>query len=154
MRNAFILFSLLAIMASCERNAKSTGNVSNSPSPANAGLEPMFDSSAFTKITWLENDKDFGKIQEGQKLEVSFQFRNTGDKPLIITRVSPSCGCTAAEPPKEPIAPGQEGTIRATFDSNGRQGMNHKTLYVEANTFGGTNHILQFKVEVDPKPVQ
>jgi hypothetical protein len=104
-----------------------------------------------TTIQWLDStSKDFGKIQEGQKLEVAFRFKNSGDKPLVIDRVQPSCGCTVAEQSKEPIAPGGEGQIRATFNSEGRTGVNHKTLYVLANVKGPQN-ALQFVVQVEKK---
>lgn len=109
------------------------------------------DSSSYTTIEWLENDQDLGKIAEGQKIDVSFRFRNTGKKPLVIYSVNPACGCTAAEPPKEPIAPGAEGVISATFDSNGRPGTNNKTMMVMTNTFGTTAHELRFRVDVTKK---
>jgi hypothetical protein len=104
-----------------------------------------------TTIQWLDStSKDFGTIREGQKLEVAFRFKNSGDKPLVIDRVQPSCGCTVAEQSKEPIAPGGEGQIRATFNSEGRTGVNHKTLYVFANAKGPQN-ALQFVVQVEKK---
>ena len=110
------------------------------------------DSANFTSIQWLDSlDKNFGKIAEGQKLEVSFSFKNTGDKPLVITRVQPSCGCTIAEQPSEPIAPGGQGTIKASFNSEGRMGVNHKTLSVYANTKLTQVHELHFEVEVEKK---
>ncbi len=109
------------------------------------------DSSQFTSIQWLDSVKNFGKIEEGQKLEVSFRFKNTGEKPLIIEQVRPSCGCTVAEQSREPVAPGNEGQIRATFNSEGRSGVNHKTLFITANTKGTQSHSLQFQVEVEKK---
>ena len=76
------------------------------------------DSTQYTKITWLDSTtRDFGSIPEGQKLEVAYRFLNSGTKPLIIARVQPSCGCTVAEQPNEPIMPGKEGVIRASFNS-------------------------------------
>jgi hypothetical protein len=106
-----------------------------------------------TTLQWLDStSKDFGRIQEGQKLEVAFRFKNSGDKPLVIDRVQPSCGCTVAEQSKEPIPPGGEGQIRATFNSEGRTGVNHKTLFVYANTKGIPNQSVQFVVQVEKKP--
>ena len=109
------------------------------------------DSARFTTIQWLDSIKDYGRIPEGQKLDVAFRFRNTGSTPLVIGSVQPSCGCTVAEQPREPIAPGAEGQVRASFNSNGRVGVNHKTLLVTANTKGGQSHSLQFVVEVQKK---
>ena len=112
----------------------------------------LTDSSRFTTIQWLDSSYlDFGRIQEGQKLDVSFRFRNTGSMPLVIGRVQPSCGCTIADQPKEPVAPGAEGQIRATFNSEGRPGVNHKTLFVSANTRGKQTWSLMFSVVVNKK---
>jgi len=132
----FILFGAL-LTTSC-KNSDSKGTAANSTADS-------------TTIQWLDStSKDFGKIREGQKLEVAFRFKNSGDKPLVIDRVQPSCGCTVAEQSKEPIAPGGEGQIRATFNSEGRTGVNHKTLYVLANVKGPQN-ALQFVVQVEKK---
>ena len=112
----------------------------------------LTDSSRYTTIQWLDSAyRDFGKIIEGQKLDVSFRFKNTGNIPLVIARVQPICGCTIAEQPKAPIAPGAEGQIRATFNSEGRPGVNHKTLYVSSNTKGKQTWTLMFSVVVDKK---
>jgi uncharacterized protein DUF1573 len=113
----------------------------------------LTDSSTFTTIQWLDSaSRDYGKITEGQMLDVTYRFRNTGSTPLVIGRVQPSCGCTVAEQPKAPIAPGGEGEIRATFNSQGRTGVNHKTLFVSANTRGKQTYSLQFAVLVEKKP--
>jgi hypothetical protein len=111
----------------------------------------MRDSARYTSILWLDSAKDFGTIAEGQKVDVSFRFRNTGSSPLVITQVRPSCGCTVADQPKEPIAPGAEGHISATFNSVGHPGVNHKTLFVTANTKGSQNYSLHFVVVVNRK---
>ncbi len=110
------------------------------------------DSSLFTDIQWLDStERDFGTIPEGQKLEVSFRFLNAGTKPLIIARVQPSCGCTVAEQPEEPVLPGKEGVIKASFNSEGRTGINHKKMYVIANTRGTQSNEVQFSVQVEKK---
>ena len=111
----------------------------------------MRDSARYTSIQWLDSTKDFGTIPEGQKIDVAFRFRNTGSTPLVITQVRPSCGCTIAEQPQEPIAPGAEGRIRATFNSEGHPGVNRKTLFVTTNTKGSQNYSLHFLVVVNRK---
>jgi hypothetical protein len=110
------------------------------------------DSANFTTIRWLDStNKNFGKIEEGQKLEVTFRFINSGNKPLVISRVQPSCGCTVAEQPTEPIAPGGEGMIKAVFDSEHHTGTNHKTLFIFANTKVTQSNEVRFAVEVEKK---
>jgi hypothetical protein len=111
----------------------------------------MRDSARYTDIQWLDSVRDLGTVPEGQKLDVSFRFRNSGASPLVITQVRPSCGCTIADQPKEPIAPGGEGKISAVFNSVGHPGINHKTLFVTANTKGRQNFSLHFLVIVNKK---
>ena len=139
-----MLCAIVLIFVSCAGSDKkaATSKVANS----------RFDSASLTTIEWLDSsNKDFGKIPEGKKLDVSFRFKNTGDKPLTIQKVEVSCGCTVAEQPTEPILPGNEGVIRATFNSEHHVGVNNKTLYVSANTKKIQTHQLHFVVVVENK---
>ena len=113
-----------------------------------ASITNTNDTSSLTTIQWIDSIKNLGRINEGQKLEVAFRFKNTGDKPLIIQSVRPGCGCTVADYPKEPIAPGSEGEITGSFDSNGRENLQRKEITVTANTKGSALHSLFFEVDV------
>lgn len=107
------------------------------------------DSANFTSLTWLDSTfMDMGKVKEGQVVEVSFRFKNTGTKPLVIADVTASCGCTVPEKPEQPFAPGEEGVIKAKFDSKGRPGENRKHITVDANTNPSRTHSLDFRVDV------
>jgi hypothetical protein len=111
----------------------------------------MKDSSNYTAIEWLDSTHiDLGKVTEGQVVEVSWPFKNTGNKTLIIESVHPGCGCTVPDnKPLEPIAPGEKGVIKANFNSAGQHiGQNTKTVTVTANTKENTVHYLTFSVEV------
>jgi hypothetical protein len=144
----YLLFATLVITfiaAGCNSGAKKDKVVNNVITTA------LADTARYTTIEWLDSARDFGKVPEGQKLDVAFRFRNTGTTPLVIGQVRPSCGCTIAEQPQEPIAPGNEGQIKAVFNSEGRSGINHKTLFVTANTRGRQDFSLQFVVEVEKK---
>ncbi len=99
-------------------------------------------------IEFEEAVHDFGSIKEGAKVENVFKFKNTSQVPLIITGVQPSCGCTAPEWTKEPIAPGQEGTVSLTFDSSGKPGVQNKTATIKANIEGGQT-MISFKGNVE-----
>lgn len=136
----FLVLLIAAFLAAC--------NDTNHTKNAGHMQQAALDSTQFTTIQWIDSVKNFGRITEGQTLDVSFRFKNTGDKPLVIRSVRPSCGCTAADPPKEPVAPGAEGEIRASFNSQGREGINRKDIYIEANTKGIQNHVVHFDVEV------
>jgi len=121
------------------------------PSATAAPQQPTVDPATLTKVEWLDGmDKDFGKIVEGKNLEVSFRFKNVGDKPLVISNVSASCGCTVPETPKKPYAPGETGVIKASFNSTGKVGSQSKQVNVFANLEPAMT-TLNFRVEVKPK---
>lgn len=77
---------------------------------------------------------DFGTIKEADgKVSHTFQIKNEGNMPLVITRVIASCGCTTPEWTKEPIAQGKTGDIKVTYDPAGRPGPFTKTISVYSN---------------------
>lgn len=86
------------------------------------------------QITFEEEVFDFGEITEGEKVEHIFKFTNTGKNPLVISKATGSCGCTVPEWPREPIAPGQDGEIKVSFNSKGKQGEQDKRVTIQANT--------------------
>ncbi len=77
---------------------------------------------------------DFGQLIDGEKVSYSFKFTNSGDQPLIISNAKGSCGCTVPNWPKDPIQPGDSGTIDVTFNSSGRTGKQNKAITLTANT--------------------
>jgi hypothetical protein len=96
-------------------------------------------------------DHDFGTIEEGKKVTVTYSIKNTGQAPLIIQNAQPSCGCTDPDWTKTPIPVGGEGFVKASFDSKGKPGMQNKTITVTANTWPKTT-LLKFKAMVASKP--
>jgi len=91
---------------------------------------------------------DFGKIVQGAKVDTVYAFKNTGGGPLVITDVRAACGCTVAKDwPKRPLKPGESATIGVSFDSEGRNGRQDKTVTVVANT-SPPSTVLTFTAEV------
>ncbi len=101
-------------------------------------------------MVFEKTDHDFGTINEGQKVTYTYKIKNTGQAPLIIQNAQPSCGCTVPTWSKEPIPVGGTGSVTAEFDTNGKQGVNNKTITVTANTWPKTT-TLRFKAMVTPK---
>lgn len=115
-------------------------------------MEMVTDTTNFTTLQWIDSmHQNLGMVKEGAQVEVSWRFKNTGNKPLIISQATASCGCTVAEKPEEPVAPGKEGRIRAKFNSEGRAGTQSKQVYVIANSKESTTHTLSFGVDVQKK---
>lgn len=77
---------------------------------------------------------DFGTIKEANgPVSCTFEFTNTGDKPLLIIDATASCGCTRPEYPSKPIKPGKKGKIKVTYSPIGRPGAFKKTVKVKTN---------------------
>lgn len=96
---------------------------------------------ASPQIEFEKKTHDFGTFEEGVQATVTFKFRNTGNAPLVLNSVKPSCGCTSPKWTKEPIAPGEEGSITVTYNSKGRVGNFTKTVTVTHNGEGGTVYL-------------
>lgn len=141
------LFFIAGVLISCSGTDKSTPKDQATQDSLNKVA--MDDSANYTTIQWLDSTtQDLGKIKEGSVVEISWKFKNTGDKPLIIADARGTCGCTIADKPKEPIAPGQQGVIKARFNSQGQGPEAHKTVSVDANTKGETHHALTFTAQI------
>lgn len=102
-------------------------------------------------ISFEKDTYDFGKIEEGTVPKYQFKFTNTGNQPLVITNVRPSCGCTSPSWSKEPVMPGKSGYIEAAYNSKGRPGAFTKSITVSSNIPDQT-HVLFIKGEVIPAP--
>lgn len=121
----FTLFSGLLFVSCNQTNTNNDAAVEGSQ--VTAGKLPVF--------TLLgESTYDFGKAKDGDVVEKSFAFKNTGEAPLVISNISASCGCTTPEWPKEPIAPGAESNILVKFNTTGKPGQQNKAVTITANT--------------------
>lgn len=81
-----------------------------------------------------EASYDFGSVPQGQRVEHEFVIKNEGDSDLIIQRLSPSCGCTAAAVSANTIKPGATEKIRVTFNTAGFHGSKTKSVSILTNS--------------------
>lgn len=105
-------------------------------------------------ITFEKKTHDFGDIQEGDKVEETFRFTNTGTEPLIISNVQVTCGCTTPKGwPRDPIMPGGKGEITVGYNSTGRNGRQSKVVTVVSNAVNNDGGQISFTANVvDKKP--
>jgi hypothetical protein len=104
-----------------------------------------------SNISWDTDTHDFGQIKEdGGKVSYSFAFTNTGNEPLVITHVRPSCGCTSSDYTKEPIMPGNRGFVSATFNPMNRPHKFSKSITITTNCTPPTS-TLRISGDVLPK---
>ena len=90
----------------------------------------------------------FGKINQGEKVEHIYQLSNSGNTDLYIRKVKASCGCTAVQPAKKVIAPGESVDIKTVFNSAGKVGNQNKTVTIITNDPKRSKIILWVKGEV------
>ncbi len=127
----FIIIAALAgMLCNCQTdNRQITSEMLNFPpsegsESADGGPVIVFDSSIY----------HFGKIAIGEKLSHTYRFENTGNTPLVIAQVTPSCGCTTPKDwSHEPILPGEMGQITIEFNSKGFPGKIEKSISVLTN---------------------
>ncbi len=96
---------------------------------------------AKASMTWKSTTIDLGKIEQGKPVTVEFEFTNPSMVPLMITSVRPNCGCTVADYPKEPVAPGQSGKIVVTYNA-ASSGAFAKSTTVTTNAAEGSVSLL------------
>ena len=90
--------------------------------------------SVGAKIVFDEEEHDFGNIKEAAGAQsFIFSFTNKGDKPLIIEKISVSCGCTTSDWTKKPVIPGAKGKIMITYHPENRPGEFQQRICVFSN---------------------
>lgn len=100
-------------------------------------------------LTWDTASHDFGDIQQGDKVEYTYRFINSGSEPLIITNVTTQCGCTTPKGwPRDPVPPGGKGEIIAAFNSAGKFGKQHKVVTIVSNAVNSEGAQLILNVNV------
>lgn len=111
----------------------------------------------------MESSHAFGDILEGDSMTHLFQLRAAGENPLIIQRLKPSCGCTAAQVDLiaadgtrstyvwgDPIQPGTLLEVPTTVNSAGRSGKMRTNVNIYSNDPASP---FRLDVEADVVPV-
>ncbi|WP_316768037.1 DUF1573 domain-containing protein [Pedobacter frigiditerrae] len=62
---------------------------------------------------------NFGDIALGKPVSFTFNFTNTGEAPLIISKVETTCGCTVSEYTQTPVKSGEKGFVKVTLTPSG-----------------------------------
>jgi hypothetical protein len=105
-----------------------------------------------TELYIDEPTHDFGAIAEADGLAShTFIIKNTGADPLVITRVTASCGCTRPDWTKSPIEPGSSGEVTISYNPKGRPGPFHKSVAIVSNA-KNKRTLLYVKGNVTTKP--
>ncbi len=138
-----ITFLLVYGCRSDGHNGNIPADLVNNPNSASE----KSDKASLPAIKFEETEHDFGRIIEGETVSFAFNFTNTGKSDLIIAEVTSSCGCTVPSYPKMPIRPGESGTVKVAFNSNGKRGYQSKDVVVASNTQPNTT-VIRIKAQV------
>lgn len=137
----------LIAFSSCKENAAKKIEESN----VTAAAVRDASSSKFPVLEFDKKEHDFGEIEAKKSVETIFNYKNTGDAPLVITNIKSSCGCTVPQDwSREPLAPGAEGKFTVKFNGSGSNKIS-KSITVTANTEKGSE-IVKITAFVKPDP--
>lgn len=160
-KNITLSFAFLFILiTSCKKDVSVANDESTVVDTSKSNIERIIEArkkrmaekkipadGKYPVITFKETEFDFGDIKQGDKVEHTFEFTNTGEADLLISTARASCGCTVPEFTEEAIKPGKSGKIKVTFNSAGKKGPTTKTITVVCNT-ANENEILTIKTNI------
>lgn len=133
---------LVFLILACAEDARemvdlpvTDGNAAIIRNPIASQVTVPTDTSLVAKLTLADAEYAFGKVKAGGVITHEFKFTNSGRVPLLITDARSTCGCTVSEWPRQPIAPGKEGSFRVSFDTAGKTGKQRKPVTLTANTY-------------------
>ena len=136
-------------LGACKKKEKANTEMQNSSisSSASIGIPEQEErvipaDGKYPVMTFEKTEHDFGTIAAESKVNYSFQFKNTGEADLIITRAVGSCGCTIPEYPKTPIKVGESAKIDVSFNSAGKHGNQQKSITIYTNSKAGVESLL------------
>ncbi|MHC2990546.1 hypothetical protein OB13_02720 [Pontibacter sp. HJ8] len=109
--------------------------------PAKQTAAPQAQAKNGPAISFETKEHNFGDIVQGDVVEHTFTFTNTGTQPLVIERVDVTCGCTTPAWTKEPVMPGKTGSVTAKFNSAGKLGQQKKAITIHSNAAEGAAYV-------------
>ena len=158
-RMGTIFLFIGAFISGCQEKPVSTRQLEADPDPnslsamVNIPLDEHgnVDESKVARIIFDTLVYDFGTVNEGDIVDRTFGFTNTGAVALVLFDAKSTCGCTVPEIPKQPIPPGERGVLGVKFNTTAKTGTQSKTVTVVANSYPTETKVI-LRGEVIPKP--
>jgi len=127
MHRKYILVAILIVVGvyslSCSGNQKKENTQTR-----------IENTEGYPKIKFDTTYYDFGTMVQGEQAAFTFKFKNTGTANLVILDAFSTCGCTVPEYSDNPIPPGGKGKVEVVFNSEGKRGLQYKTVTLKLNT--------------------
>jgi hypothetical protein len=140
---------LLVFLFSCGPKVNKDGKIDTQDVNVSPTADHKTPDGSEPVMTFETETHDFEKITEGEQVKYAFKFKNTGKSELIISDARGSCGCTVPEYPNKPIAPGENAIIWVGFNSEGKHGIQEKTVTIISNANPHTK-VITIKAQVLP----
>jgi hypothetical protein len=147
MKQLFILILLAPLLSFVSCSSNEDAAEVNSDLVTNSATAGGKKNANLPDITFENTEHDFGKITQGERVRTEFKFTNTGKSNVIISDARGSCGCTVPDWPREPIKPGSTGVVKVEFNSEGKSGMQEKTVTMVTNCEPATK-VIRIKAEI------
>jgi hypothetical protein len=109
------------------------GGFSAATSDAGSPLNALGAANGHPLAQTLDPVFDFGAVYHGTIVKHTFRLKNAGTAQLTINSVRTSCGCTAAQPTKSNLLPGEESDVAVSFDTGSDRGPATRTITVFTN---------------------
>ncbi len=132
------LVSLAWTLVSCGGNTDESETTADPVNIINPYTKDGVDSSIIEdmgRLVFADTVHDFGNISEGEVVEWDVEYTNEGSGPVVIQSATASCGCTVPEYSREPLAPGESGSMTIKFDSQEKHGRVEKEVNIQTNGF-------------------
>ena len=84
-------------------------------------------------MKFSEPVKKFGKVAEGEKVVLTYNFMNRSDSPVVINEAKSNCTCTHVDFSRSPINPEKVGQIVVTFNTEAKIGYQERKIELITN---------------------
>jgi hypothetical protein len=150
MKQLIIILASIGLLYSCSKEkTKEQANWTKDSTEIAKRRNYINNPTNSTSIQWLDSVYvELDTVKQGKLLNLSWRFKNNGNKPLVIANATSSCECTNIDKPKKAIAPEKTGVINASFDSKGMLGWQRKDVYILLNNKSNIVQTLSFAVYV------
>ncbi len=106
------------------------------------------DTDKSPKIEFDKVEHNFGSVLQNTQTTTTFVIKNTGDAPLLIRKCKASCGCTASQPRKTNLMPGESTSVDVSYSSGSQEGSQVKTITIISNDPKSSENTLTIKANV------
>jgi len=129
---------LMTLMLAFGMTMMAQKTVKKADQKSNSKTEQKSEQAPALKPAQIKFDKivqNFGKFSEKTPVQSAvFTFTNVGEQPLVVNQATAACGCTVPEFTATPVQPGEQGTIKVTYNGEGMfYGPFKKSITVRTN---------------------